>query len=416
MRVLYFMNHVDQGGAALALYDLIVELKKTYADYYPIVITGKKNKLNEMFDEIGVENYYADFKNFMSSYREPFFVTRAALLIRYEIGKHKAIKQIEKKIDFKNIDIIHSNLNRIDIGSILAEKHGIAHLWHIREHAAIYSGILRPHLVSEESDTKSFDLISVKRNPIKYMKDFDLISEKDNHFIAISESVKREWIKKGLPENKIHLIYDGVRDELYKEAAERKLASSHELGNKIMMIFLGGYSKGKGQEECINALLQLDSEEQTALHVDFYGNGDPEYTEYIRSIAEPLINKNVVSINPYDPEISSRLSNYDVGINCSYAEGFGRVTVEYMMAGLCPLVSNTGASPEIVDDGKTGILYEKGNIDILCNKLRTLINDRKKIYELSANALVKANQFYSMRTHASRMRDLYNNISHQIEE
>lgn len=41
MRVLYVMNHVGQGGAALALYDLIIELKKT-GDVEAIVITGKK--------------------------------------------------------------------------------------------------------------------------------------------------------------------------------------------------------------------------------------------------------------------------------------------------------------------------------------------------------------------------------------
>ena len=42
MKVLYFMNHVGQGGAALALYDLIVELKNK-TDIEIVVITGKKN-------------------------------------------------------------------------------------------------------------------------------------------------------------------------------------------------------------------------------------------------------------------------------------------------------------------------------------------------------------------------------------
>ena len=41
MKVLYFMNHVDQGGAALALYDLIFEIKKQ-PQITPVVITGKK--------------------------------------------------------------------------------------------------------------------------------------------------------------------------------------------------------------------------------------------------------------------------------------------------------------------------------------------------------------------------------------
>ena len=53
MKILYFMNHADKGGAMLALYDLLVELKK-YKDIEPIVITGKKNKFNKMLDEIEI--------------------------------------------------------------------------------------------------------------------------------------------------------------------------------------------------------------------------------------------------------------------------------------------------------------------------------------------------------------------------
>lgn len=410
MRVLYFMNHVDQGGAALALYDLIVELKKTYGDFYPIVVTGKKNKLNEMLGEIGVENYYADYKNFLSSYREPFLLTKVALMVRYEIGKRKGIKQIEDVIDFSSIDIIHSNLNRIDVGAILAAKHGIVHLWHIREHADIFSGILRPQLVTGESDTKSFNLISVKQNPIKYMSDFNLISVKGNYFIAISESVRSEWIKKGLPEKNIYLIYDGVRDELYKDVADKKKNNSRDFDNRIRMVFLGGYCKEKGQEEFLKSLSRLTSEELSNICVDFYGNGEQSYVNYVREIAQPLISKGVVRINSYDPDISSKLCDYDVGINCSKGEGFGRVTVEYMMAGLCPLASNTGASPEIVDDEETGLLYKKGSIDDLCSKLQALINNKMIIYDFGAKAQIKANQFYSMRTHASKMMELYNSI------
>lgn len=37
MRVLYFMNHADQGGAALALYDLVKEIKENHKEVEPKV-------------------------------------------------------------------------------------------------------------------------------------------------------------------------------------------------------------------------------------------------------------------------------------------------------------------------------------------------------------------------------------------
>ena len=408
MRVLYFMNHVDQGGAALALYDLIIELKKIHDDYYPIVVTGKKNRLNEMLNEIGVENYFAEFKNFMSSYKRPFFLTKIALLVRYEIGKYRGIKQIEDVIDFKRIDIIHSNLERIDIGAILAAKYGIVHFWHIREHAAIYSGFISHKVVTTRK--VDFNLISVKENPIKYMNDFDLMSVKDNYFIAISESVKREWVQKGLSQDKIILVYDGIREELYNGTFGKKEKNCRYSNNNILnMVFLGGYCKEKGQEEFIKALLQLPSEKQALVHVDFFGNGEEGYITHIKELAKHLLKKDVISINSYEPNISSKLHGYDVGINCSEAEGFGRVTVEYMMAGLCSLVSNTGANPEIIDDKLNGVMYMKNNVDDLKNKILFLLDNPKVCREYGFVARVKAINEFSMRKHAKTIYELYKN-------
>ena len=77
------MNHADQGGAALALYDLVKEIKENHKEVEPIVITGRKNKLNEMLDDLGVENYSAPFKNFISSYHSPAFIWKAIYYVRY---------------------------------------------------------------------------------------------------------------------------------------------------------------------------------------------------------------------------------------------------------------------------------------------------------------------------------------------
>lgn len=79
------MNHVGQGGAALALYDLIVELKNK-TDLEIVVITGKQNELNEMLTDIGIENYTSKFKNFMSSSKNPKFIWRILLRIRHDLS------------------------------------------------------------------------------------------------------------------------------------------------------------------------------------------------------------------------------------------------------------------------------------------------------------------------------------------
>lgn len=378
MKILYFMNHVDQGGAALALYDLIKELKDNYDDIVPIVVTGKKNGLNKMLKEIGVENYSAQYKNFMSSYKKPEWIYRVMLNVRYKMGQYCAIKRLEKIIDFSEIDIIHSNLNRIDIGAILAQKYKIPHIWHIREHG----------------DGSDFKLTSVMRNPIRYMNSFN------SYTIMISNSVEKVWELKGLDNKKMRLIYDGVRTELYNIETKQD-------NRNLKMIFMGGYDKNKGQEDLIDALKTLPEDLKRLIQIDFFGNGSEKYIKYLKNkIYENGLEK-VMKINSYQHDIWKHISDYDIGLNCSHGEGFGRVTVEYMMAGLCPIASDRGATPEIIENGITGIIYDSSSSEELKNSIIWALNNRKAIRKMGIDASEFAKKEFSMSKHAREIRELY---------
>lgn len=377
MKVLYFMNHVDQGGAALALYDLIVEMKKD-PDIVPIVITGKNNLLNQMLSDIGIENYSAPFKNFMSSSKKPKWIFRGLLRIRYLVGQQIAKRKIERNVDFSTIDIIHTNLNRIDIGAIFAKKYNIPHVWHIREHA----------------DGRDFELTSIKKNPIEYMNSFE------SKYVYISQSVKKIWDKKGLNNHEGYVIYDGIRTELYEPIYNKK-------SEKLRMIFLGGYTKSKGQENLIDALKDLSQENKDKVVIDFFGNGTEEYVRKLESKIEENDLSKVMTLHPYQQDIWKSVSKYDVGLTCSYIEGFGRVTVEYMMAGLCPIASDGGATPEIVQNGETGILYESLNNESLRDAIVWAIENQEIIHSIGENAAKSARQNFSMEKHTKEIKKIY---------
>lgn len=328
MKILYFMNHADQGGAVLALYDLLVELIKQ-KEIEPIVITGKKNKFNEMLDELQIENYAVSFKNFISSYQEPKWLCNILLWIRYIIHKPGAIQKIQKIIDFQKIDLIHTNLDRIDIGAYFSKKYKIPHVWHIREHL-----------------DDDFEVTFIFKNYIKHMEKYP------STYVAISKSVKNKWIKRGIPEHKIRLIYDGIREETFtKEKPSQKT-------EKIKIIFLGGYCLNKGQEFVIEAVSEMPKEIRNKIQIDFFGNGTQKYVSNLQQKINTLGIQDIVQLNQYDPAIYEKLKNYQIGMNCSKSEGFGRITVEYMLAGLCPIASNTGANPEIIENQKSrNIIY-----------------------------------------------------------
>ena len=72
-------------------------------------------------------------------------------------------------------------------------------------------------------------------------------------------------------------------------------------------------------------------------------------------------------------------------------EHFGMAAAEAMAHGCIPLVLNKGGYKEIVDQGKTGFLFD--SIEEAIEKLKILINDEKLRKKISKNGIISAKKF-----------------------
>lgn len=376
MKVLFFMNHADKGGAALAYIELIENLHKNY-NVECVVYTGKKNLINERCSKQGIENYSAFYRNFISSYHSPRFLWKIILCIRHFAGNYIALKQIERQIDITSFDLIYTNLDRIDIGAIISKKYSIPHIWHIREHL----------------DT-DFKVISIYRDYVKYMKSFK------SEFIAVSSSVKTAWVNRGFKSDEIRIIYDGVSINTIHKNLQKKDE------RKLKILFLGGYCKEKGQLDFLNTVSQLDRRVLNRIELSFFGSNLKKKKSNLEQFANKVGIRDIVNFNDYNKDIYFLIKEYDAGINYSIQEGFGRVTVEYMAAGLVPIVTNSGASKEIVENNKSGIVVERNNIEQLNAALITILDSQKR-ERLSKGAILRASLF-SMEIHSENMYTLFN--------
>lgn len=373
MRILFFMNHADKGGAALAYKELIEHLYSTYK-IECVVYTAKKNNLNKIFDEQGIFNSYASYRNFISSYHSPRIIWRLLFCVRHFLGNKLAIKKIEREVDFSSIDLIYSNLDRIDIGAILSKKYNLPHVWHIREHL----------------DT-DFKIISVYKDYVKYMKSYN------SKFIAISQSVKNAWVSRGFSENDIDVIYDGVNIEnIYSKGNWFK-------NNKINILFIGGYSKEKGQADFLSAISKVPERYLDKIDISFYGSGCDRYIDKLNSLISNSKVSEICHFNKYTSDIYHKIKDYDIGVNYSVEEGFGRVTIEYMAAGICVICSASGANKELVGSND-GIFVDRNNEKDICNVLMYLIKNRKEIITYGNNARRRASKF----TTAKHTENMYN--------
>lgn len=83
------------------------------------------------------------------------------------------------------------------------------------------------------------------------------------------------------------------------------------------------------------------------------------------------------------------------------AEHFGITTVEAMSAGVVPVVINAGGQPEIVENNKSGLLWETS--DELVGFTEELINDKQLLQRMSAASIERAT-YYGKKNFCKKLR------------
>ena len=106
-------------------------------------------------------------------------------------------------------------------------------------------------------------------------------------------------------------------------------------------------------------------------------------------------------------DVAGRLRAIDIFVLPSLDEALSNSLMEAMACGCCPVASNVGGNPELVMEGRTGLLFRPGDASELAAKLRILIEQaslRESLAE-SAASFIKDN--FSIQTAANRMAEIY---------
>jgi glycosyltransferase involved in cell wall biosynthesis len=78
-----------------------------------------------------------------------------------------------------------------------------------------------------------------------------------------------------------------------------------------------------------------------------------------------------------------------------------------MACGCCLLGSRVGGTPELIEDGKLGLLFENGNVQELSEKLALLIENRDLRLRLARNAAQFAAENLNMKVALNRISQIY---------
>lgn len=170
---------------------------------------------------------------------------------------------------------------------------------------------------------------------------------KITRYIALNEFCKRKFIEGGLPAGQIAVKPNFV-DIQHEEAGTRQ----------------GGLFVGRLAEEKGIAVLRAALDTDLLARIRIAGDGPERWRVADHSRAHDL-----GRLGPVEVQREMRQAAYLVMPSLWY-ENFPRTLVEAFACGLPVIASRLGALAELIDDGRTGLLFEVGNAADLAAKIR----------------------------------------------
>lgn len=174
-------------------------------------------------------------------------------------------------------------------------------------------------------------------------------------------------------------------------------------GNTLRMGFLGRVCVDKGIEVLFRELAALPSELKYTL--DIGGSYDQEQTEQLTRDF-PGVPARFLGFVPQE----QLLTKIDLLLVPSiFLEPLGRVVLEAYAYGVPVIATRLGGTPEIVDDGETGLIFDPLQSGDLKSKIVELASDRDRIAEMGKKALARSSDFLPKRILAE-FREVYTQV------
>lgn len=201
---------------------------------------------------------------------------------------------------------------------------------------------------------------------------------------VITEALKREIAARGVPERKLVVLPNGVHTALFAPRdRDARLERSLGLRGKTVIGYAGGLVDYEGLDLLLQAVaglkLQRGRPEGVDFHVVIVGDGHHEST--LHALAEQLGVGDVVTFTGRVPheEVPAYLSLFDVApfprLPLPVCEMISPIKpFESMASGKAVVVSSVAALAEIVQDGTTGLVFQKGSAVDLARALGALLD------------------------------------------
>lgn len=350
--ILFLIDRISYGGTEKQLLELVRNLDRS--KFEPHICTLKKS--DEFLSDLDIQKFILDFTSF----------TRISVILN--------VYRLSSYIRCNKIQIIQSFFQDSFVLAALSRPF----------HSARLIG--------------SFRDLGFWRTPLESLK-MRLCLPFYRGFIANSQAVKSYILETDhVHHDKIQVIYNGI------SACEVHTISRFDKKNKssVVGIVANLNRPVKKIDDFISAAALVH---RSCPEVRFLVVGGGQLQRHFEQLTRTLEIDHIMTFTGRVSNPLDYVRSFNVGVITSESEGFCNAILEYMACGIPVVVTNTGGNPEVVKDGVNGFLVPVGDVDLIAEKIRELLEDninikigevnRAKItQEFSLESMIMHHQYY----------------------
>lgn len=332
--------------------------------YGPDKLGGIENyifKMQEICSKQGIEIIFVFTREPIKPFKEVFSKINGKYIV---VPSNKKVidlvfmKHVYKILKQFRPDVVHShfdsaNLNVAIIANILGTKKVY---WHQRN---LFG-------------TKLFKL----RNLI-----YRAISKKVTKIIAVSDGVKNDLLSRGIEDDKIWKLYNGIDIHKMKGTNLGILRNELSIEDKRLVITVAQARPEKDLKTLLKAI-PLIHKSETFIFI-IIGGGD-----LLNDLREEVIKLKLVNVVFMEKrnDIKDLMAEGEIFILPSKKEGMPNVILEAMINKVPVIASMAGGIPEVVKNEETGLLFEIGNYKQLSEKMNQLASNSQLVASITNKA------------------------------
>lgn len=211
----------------------------------------------------------------------------------------------------------------------------------------------------------------------------------------------------GIDKHLLRVVYNPVERRLDPNACRPKQQLQVTDKQTVTIGHVGGMAYWRDQATLITAINILRERGWKARLIVV---GDGAMRASLEALTARLGIQHCVEFAGYQTDLTEFYRDIDIYSNPSIAEGFGIAVVEAMLEGKPVVLANAGAHPELITDGRTGVLYPAGNAQSLANCLVQLLNDRDYMAKLANAGRDHAEQAFAPHRYAESYQTIIEDV------